>query len=391
MVRFWGVKPRGTRPRFKKPGNTFKWPHSPKPHHFVFMKINLKEFRLREEYINEQKHPVLDLIIWNYNQKCQFNKAWDKYTLMARGLITDSEGNIVARPFSKFFNWGEGVAVNVPTEMPIITEKLDGSLGIQYYDGEQVCIATRGSFSSDQAIWATEWMRGRGFHRKDFLPDKTYLYEIIGRHNRIVVDYGDRAECVLLAVIDTDNGYENEQLNEVEAKRLGLGLPQKFHPKNVEEILKTTTELSGNEEGYVFHWPKFSNLRIKLKGKEYVRLHKLLTEFSTIALWEALKERRSFDEVLERVPDEFYDWVRKNQEKLVSEFELFHRQASNAWLDVVKLPDRKSQALEIMRSYPQISSLVFSMLDGKDPSKDIWKRIRPVYEKPFAKDVDNSH
>lgn len=142
------------------------------------MKVNIEEFRRQFEFINEQKHPTLDLIIWNYSQRCQFAKEWNAYTEMCRGLITDSEGNIVARPFRKFFNWGER-DVNIPEEMPEVTEKVDGSMGILYFDGERPYIATRGSFKSEQALHATELIQKSGLTKKDFIDGKTYIFEII--------------------------------------------------------------------------------------------------------------------------------------------------------------------------------------------------------------------
>lgn len=44
-------------------------------------------------------------------------------------------------------------------------------------------------------------------------------------------------------------------------------------------------------------------------------------------------------------------------------------------------PDRKSTALYLNScTYPAI---LFSMLDGKDYSQQIWKMIKPKFEKPF--------
>lgn len=72
------------------------------------MKIDLQKF---DEYadkklITKREHPKGGLFIWNYTPLAQFSRTWDDVTLQARGLITDAEGNIVARPFSKFFNMG---------------------------------------------------------------------------------------------------------------------------------------------------------------------------------------------------------------------------------------------------------------------------------------------
>jgi len=312
------------------------------------MKIDLQELRNRSEYINEKKHPTLDLLIWNYNQTCQFEKKWDEYTMMCRGLITDLEGNIIARPFKKFFNWGEDANVMIPTEMPIISEKLDGSLGIQYYYGDKVLIATRGSFESDQAKYATGHMILEKYSKDDFMPGYTYLYEIIYPSNRIVIDYQGREELVLIAIINNETGSELVSLVEQESNHLGFNFARRFEVNDIQKLIKKMDTLSGNEEGYVFHWPT-ENLRIKLKGKEYVRLHKLLTEFSTISIWENLKEGNNLEELLERVPDEFFDWVKNEKEKLETQFKEIYQIANKGLLDVEKLSSRKKQANKILK------------------------------------------
>ena len=71
------------------------------------MKIDITVFHnlVDRKYISVQKHETADLLIWNYSQRCQFERYWTPETRMARGLITDSKGNIIARPFSKFFNY----------------------------------------------------------------------------------------------------------------------------------------------------------------------------------------------------------------------------------------------------------------------------------------------
>jgi RNA ligase len=55
------------------------------------------------------------------------DKAWNQFTLMARGLILcPSEKRVVATPIPKFFNYGE--VLDVP-ELPFnATVKMDGSL-----------------------------------------------------------------------------------------------------------------------------------------------------------------------------------------------------------------------------------------------------------------------
>mgnify|MGYP001586199763 CR=1 FL=1 len=46
-----------------------------------------------EKYISVQKHPEVDLWIYNYTQKAQFDRVWNEETLSCRGLILDKENN----------------------------------------------------------------------------------------------------------------------------------------------------------------------------------------------------------------------------------------------------------------------------------------------------------
>jgi RNA ligase len=349
------------------------------------MKIDLEELRKRNKYITEYKHTLSPIILWNYSQHCQFDGAWDEYTIQTRGLITDNFGNVIARPFKKFFNLGEKEETkieNLPLEVPEITEKIDGSLGIQYYIGDKVFITTRGSFDSEQGEFATKFMER--FKKQDFKNGYTYLYEIIYPENRIVVNYGDRKDCVLLAVIETETGREIDF--RAEAERLGLNCPKKIN-YTIEKLVELLPNLSINEEGFVV---KYSNgLRVKMKGSEYLRLHKLITGFSTISIWDCLRNKQNMEDVLVGIPDEFYEWVGKQKEKLEDVFSIRYKKAMEGFKKVKNLDDRKSQALEIIKNYKEVSSEIFGLLDKKNIDEIIWKKLRPKYELPFKEQKED--
>ena len=232
---------------------------------------------------------------------------------------------------------------NLPTDLPDVYEKLDGSMCVQYYDGDKVCVATRGSFNSDQAIYGTKLLEKR--RRTDFNSKWTYIYEVIYPGNRIVVDYGDREELVLLAVINTETGEEIDPI--VEAKRLGFSYPKKYNFDKIEEIVQTCETLSADNEGFVVKYP--NNFRVKIKGVEYLRLHRLITGFSTKSIWECLMNGDSFEEVLTNVPDEFYKWIIEKKEALEEEFFILKVKVEYAYTLVSQLSDRKSQALYILK------------------------------------------
>lgn len=338
-----------------------------------------------DQSISLQKHPSLPYCILNYTQSTMFNRQWNPVTRQCRGLIfDDTTKTVVARPFERFFNYGEIPLREVPQNAPVVMEKLDGSLGIAYNTPEGPAVATRGSFASDQAVWATEWLRSHPEVLSDF-DGLTPLVEIIYPTNRIVVDYGQRAELVLLGAIDIETGAD------VPLWECGFwtGATARQYPgiNSPEDALRivNTPELEG-EEGFVLVWYKGNepSFRLKIKGAEYVRLHRTLTNCSTLTIWNTLKNNEDIDEIIDGVPDEFFDWVHDTIDSLYNAFnEITDDVTFDAdWIRSMNLPDRKSMAEAVKRT--RHPGLLFSVLDGKDVSGKVWDMVRPQFQKPFA-------
>lgn len=334
-------------------------------------------------YINRQKHPTADLFIYNYSPRAQWENHWTTETMMCRGLILDSEGKIVARPFPKFFNY-EQVVDQIPNEPFEVFDKLDGSLGILYFDGDKFAIATRGSFTSPQAVEATKMLQGYdAFELESWTASGwTVLFEILFPQNRIVVDYGSRRELVLLAAIDNDNGSDM-------AYEGGLSnaqwphIVQRFH--GLTDIADIKARNRDNAEGFVLRFA--SGFRCKVKLAEYVRLHKLLTGITPRHIWEELKAGRGTAALSDRVPDEFYKWMSETEAELKSAFIALEIECASLMSDV-SFPDRKTAAAYITKQkYP---SILFAMLDGKPYADAIWKLIKPTASRAFRCDDDLS-
>ena len=335
-------------------------------------KVDLaKLYKLVDEgYLTTQKHPLTELHIFNYSQKAQYSGYWDEYTLIARGLITDSEGNIIARPFKKFFNLEEHKE-EITEPIISITEKMDGSLGILYFVGDKPYLATRGSFSSEQALKGTEILNKKYSHI-NFDKNTTYLFEIIYPQNRIVVDYNQIEDLILLAMIDTKSGTDLELID------IGLPLVKSYQDINDITVLKSLEEK--NREGFVVRFA--SGLRLKVKFSEYVRLHRILTGINAKDIWEYLKDDKNFDQLLEKVPDEFFQWVQSTVDTLKSKYKQIEDKAHSEYKE---LASRKETA-EYSNSctYPAI---MFKIFDKRDYSEIIWKFVKPRADKPFKADI----
>jgi len=326
-------------------------------------------------YLKMRQHELEDLWIWNYTPQTQFEQNWNDITRACRGLITDGKGNIVARPFPKFFNYHELNLSEIPAGPFEVFEKFDGSLGVMYWIGDRPYIASRGSFNSEQANFATNLLHERYAETIPLLnPEHTYLFEIIYPENRVVVDYYGMKDIILLAVIDTKTG---EERRVVEDWGFVYAAPHDYN--NLQDILEYQDD---NREGFVIKYR--SGFRLKVKFDEYVRLHRLVTQVSTKSIWKHMREGRSLDELIDRVPDEFYQWVKEIKDRLQGDFDQIVRICKNEYQ---QLETRKETAAYFNRC--QYPSVLFAMLDGKEYDDIIWKRIKPKFERPF-KDQRNA-
>lgn len=367
------------------------------------MEINLTVLNKYYEdgLLEKQTHPTLPLIIWNYSQKTQYEKKWDEITLSMRGLITDDKGNVIVKPMKKFFNYEEVVydsnnLIPWKDEYVYIQDKLDGSMLIlfHYLPTNEWITATRGSFISEQAIEGMNILKSK-YILDTFEHSVAYIGEVIYPKNRIVVDYGKLSTVKFITVVpnmcytwDSDNelhftraisyfkysGVKNKDIVKNEQHFT-------FGPDLVSKLKSLNTK---NSEGFIFRFHP-SNFRMKIKFEDYIRLHRIITNISNITIWEHLSEGRPFEEILDKVPDEFYNWVKKTETDLKEEYskieeiyKLIYNKISNAY----KADDKK-----IFATYAKFynnSAILFSMNTGKNYSKFIWKLIKPKFSKPFS-------
>jgi len=253
------------------------------------------------------------LAIFKYSLNCVFEREWNVFTLMARGLILDLDAElVVATPFVKFFNYGEieaGSFSVVESEFTV-TEKVDGSLGIMFFYADAWRVSTAGGFESEQAYWAMKWMNK---HMPLDKIDKTntYLFEIVYPTNKIVVQY-DYEGLVLLGIIDSYGLDYDPHLLEKEASYLGVRCAKMYNFSDMDSILKKAETLPLSEEGYVIRFK--SGVRLKIKGDEYVRVHKIISYATPLAIWEAMVTGDDLEEIRKEMPEEML----KDIDKIIS-------------------------------------------------------------------------
>lgn len=329
------------------------------------------------------------LVQFAYTHECN-NKPpaeWNYFERISRGLILDATtGEVVARPFDKFWNWGQeshlnGYMYSTPTET---TEKMDGSLGILYRHHGLYKIATRGSFESEQAVWATHWLVEH--HNMEGFPEQyTALFEIIYPENRIVVDYGTRRGLVLIGVRDRILGYDHpiSRMGWL-AEKFGFDLPQFYEPESVEEVCRTAEDLSGNEEGFVIRFD--DGARFKIKGAEYVRLHRFVSMFSFKHVAEAVRDD-VLPEMKEICPDQYKETLLEMEEAIMRTCDAFEKDINEVYGHCVRAANahplgsteyNKSFARYALDHHPRKAHFLFCLRDGKSYRAKMFKTLFDV-------------
>lgn len=324
------------------------------------MKIDRDEINKRvvSGLINMRKHPHLDLYLYNYSPKCTYDNLWDDYTKMCRGLITDVEGNVLALPFPKFFNHGDPKGFEpLPDDRAEITLKYDGSLGISYPIGNgKTRWATRGTFTSEQAEVANDiWINK---YPNVSVPDGyTLLCEIIHPLTRVVVQY----DFYDLVILGARNYHTGEYMPYDELVKWCIKNKLKITPRffgTVNDCLNLVLSFDSQEEGFVLD---YHGQRVKVKGPEYVAIHRLLQGFSPRRMADIWYHERS-DMVL-HAPDEVFDDLTKELRSLDIESRLLERKVISIYNNIKDL-DNKRQAKWLKEKYPKYLGLVMRLCRG---------------------------
>lgn len=306
-----------------------------------------------------------DMTIYQYTELVQFDRLWNSVTMAARGIVFDNEGNVVQRCFPKFFNSDEPegiiLAKTMEAKKPVVQDKLDGSLiKVSFDEKHGVVVTSKASFQSDQAKWAMQIIDEEGY---EFFPGLTYHFELIHPKNQIVLNYGDRRELVLLAVIDNLTGKEYNIYN--------LSYLAEFKKVEIlpDDILSDVNKLNeaGLREGVVVN---FGTYRLKMKTAEYVRLHRIVTDFTPKRVWEALSSGQRIER--QNIPEEFLKWLEATEKELLLAYTSLFDEINEAQLRTQDLTDK-----ELGMSSEKYKHYIFAIRKGTGCEKMVWKAVKP--------------
>lgn len=295
----------------------------------------------------------------------------------ARGSIfrqrDDGRWICVCYPFDKFFNYGEQYsAVNrIDWSIASVQQKVDGSLIKIWWDYGRWIISTNGSINAFKVGCGdttygnlVEQVINRIPNFFDNLDKNyTYMFELTSPQNRIVVRY----EGIKLWYLGRRNILNYKEDNE-KLDLKGLCYPKTYPHHSLSECIAAAHEMGDDEEGYVVCDDNFN--RIKIKGDEYLALHKMrgngpLTILRIVEMW----QNDILDDFVAYYP-EFNDFITE----ITNHIRNLITQCDFAWKATHSIVENNGSRADFARqanSYkPVVRAYLFTRLDNKVQNPD---------------------
>ena len=225
-------------------------------------------------------------VMFSYDQiRSNFNIALVRE---ARGIIfRKGEWEVpVCHAFDKFGNYGESYAPDIDWDTAFVTEKVDGSLIKVWWDNSWH-ISTNGTIDAFKAeinnvkmpTFGDYFIEALGNYYNSFgefvsglETHRTYMFELVGPYNRVVVPY-DEPDLYFLGARTNASG-EEYCCSPIIAGALGLGKfkrPAVYSLTSLDDCIKAAELKTWDDEGFVVCDAQFN--RVKIKSPAYVLAH----------------------------------------------------------------------------------------------------------------------
>lgn len=358
------------------------------------MKIDLNAID-REQFMVHQ-HLLNGEVLWLI-QPQHIGAKWLQSNKIFRSSLWNNDGELVSAGFPKFTNWGENPDnFPVPTSLKdtVLMEKVDGSLLIvSKYKGQYI-LRTRGTSDASKLdngyeleIFKEQNQRTFNYFTDDPTWNRSLLFEWVSPKQKIILNYGDQPDWILVGVIYHDD-YSlatQNQVNEL-ATVAQWKRPTVYDFPSVEELMANVDAWKGKEGVCVYS--KNGQVIHKVKSLWYLSLHRMkeaLGSFDKVVdVWYSQGEP-SYQKFEENITSQFdfelWQQVRgeasricdgaKDVQRVVDGMTVFVKNSLSI------LPSRKEQAMKVLASYGNTNraSFVFKLLDGKELGPEDRKKL----------------
>lgn len=202
------------------------------------------------------------ITVLKYKPKVFYRGLWTPELCELRGTVVDDDFNIIQRPFTKIFNYGEKKAPRIKDdEWMCVVEKVNGFMAAATVHKGELFISTTGSIASDFADMAREHIEKLNWDK--VFGEYTYIFEICDVRDPHVIK--ERAGAYLLGTREKTweaaQHYHHEEELDVIAEELGCNRPTAYDLTFAE--LKEEARLVKHEGFVGWTWDDQKELKIK--------------------------------------------------------------------------------------------------------------------------------
>lgn len=285
-----------------------------------------------------------------------------------RGLIFDADGNLMSRPFHKFFNVNEREETQTHeidmSQSHVIMEKMDGSMIRPILVDGYLRLATKMGVTN-VAMEAEAWLAAQDPQLKyrlmgSLMIGETPIFEWISPFNQIVLAY-EEADLVYLGTRDnrTGNYYFEEDTPFTKVPRYGS------MDGNILEYINRQRGAEGREGDII----RFADGHmLKIKSDWYVRIHKTIDRVKFDRNIVDLIINEDVDDVVPMLPQEQVSRIRDFETRFWRAFKQKENRLLGQRMNASQTyeDDRKRIALEMVPHLENKADaqFIFRMLDG---------------------------
>lgn len=345
-----------------------------------FSKISLNYCQITsiDSNIIVQECRGLVLRLKNHKSFSNLNKGLDLNCIIG-------ETEIVAMPFTRFFNYGQGAAASVNLDNCYCWEKLDGTLCILSKDKvkNEWHISTRSVPEADVPLNFPEFTFRTLFEKALFDTcnltfeqftsglnvDRTYCFELTTPYNQVVVSYKEC--CVHLLMVRDLISLKEISLDLIEECSM-IPKPKKYKLNVIDDMINFVNEQNPSEnEGIVICDYNFNRLKIKNAG--YVAYSKIIDRVGySYRNCLALVLSDKVDDVLFFMPDKIKEVLLEMKDKFVelnNNYNRYYIKSYQSLLDIksihTDINERKEFAKIILSNKNIWGAPLFEIYDKK--------------------------
>lgn len=297
-----------------------------------------------------------------------------------RGIIFDNEtGEIVARPFAKFFAFGSPLCLMSIKAIVSANEKIDGSLIIGFIYNDEIRLASRGSMKS--------WVVREAYsviadNHRDLIKDLdkqrcTAIFEYVSEKKPGVLQYS-RSDLYFIGARNIDTG-ELMIPSEIEktGREYNVSFARiQFRDRSISEIEKHI-RTAKNCEGVVIY-DLMGNIA-KIKSDWYRRAHDL----SPNNITEKTIRQRFFSKTIDDVYDDLPETSKKKVDIVVSKInsqireEIEEVQEFFSRIDLTTMT-KKQFAKKVNGIRSELRGICFQVWNGSDIPTAVFEHLARV-------------